>query len=56
MFYFKVVACLYLNSNLFFGRGMQDVSYLAGIEPVPPDVELQSANHWTTREVPSVGF
>ena len=23
-----------------------------GIEPVPPAVEAQSLNHWTTREVP----
>ena len=25
---------------------------LPGIEPVPPAVEAQSLNHWTTREVP----
>ena len=24
-----------------------------GMEPVPPAVEAQSLNHWTTREVPS---
>ena len=29
MFYFKVVECLHLNSNLFFGRGMQDLSSLS---------------------------
>ena len=26
-----------------------------GVEPVPPAVELQSLNHWTTREVHSSG-
>ena len=25
-----------------------------GIEPVPPALEAQSLNHWTTREVPRV--
>ena len=24
-----------------------------GIEPTPPALEVQSLNHWTTREVPS---
>ena len=27
-----------------------------GIEPVPPTVEAQSLNHWTTREVPYPHF
>ena len=27
-----------------------------GIEPVPPRVEAQSPNHWTTREVPDLEF
>ena len=27
-----------------------------GIEPVPPAVEAQSLNHWTSREVPRQGF
>ena len=25
-----------------------------GIEPTPPAVEVQSVNHWTTREVPFI--
>ena len=28
----------------------------SGISPVPPAVEVQSLNHWTTREVPNVSF
>ena len=27
-----------------------------GIEPVPPEVEARSLNHWTTREVPEFCF
>ena len=27
-----------------------------GIEPVPPAVEVQSPNHWTTKEVLSLSF
>ena len=27
-----------------------------GIEPVPPAVEAQNLNHWTTREVPKPGI
>ena len=27
-----------------------------GIKPVPPAVEAQSLNHWTTKEVPSLYF
>ena len=34
-------------------RGMQDVSSQPGIEPVPPAMDVQSANHWTTGEVPT---
>ena len=26
------------------------------LEPVPPAVEVQSLNHWTTREVPRIVF
>ena len=29
---------------------MQDINSQPGIEPVPPAVEAQSPNHWTTRE------
>ena len=32
-------------------RGMQDLSSRAGIEPVPPAVEVGSLKCWTTREV-----
>ena len=27
-----------------------------GIEPVPPAVEMQSPNHWTTGEFPEKSF
>ena len=27
-----------------------------GIEPVPPALEVQSPNHWTSREVPRLEF
>ena len=27
-----------------------------GIEPVPPEVEVQSLNHWTARDVPAQDF
>lgn len=33
--------------------GMQGVSSRPGIEPVPPAMDVQSANHWTTGEVPT---
>ena len=33
--------------------GTQDVSSRPGIEPVPPAMDVQSANHWTTWEVPA---
>ena len=28
----------------------------AGIEPMPSALEARSLNHWTTREIPEVGF
>ena len=27
-----------------------------GIEPAPPALEVQSLNHWTTREVKTISF
>ena len=33
-------------------RGMWDLSPRPGIEPTSPALEVQSLNHWTTREVP----
>ena len=43
-------------SSSFFFRPCQvacgTLVPLPGIEPVPPAVEAQSLNHWTTREVP----
>ena len=32
--------------------GMQDLSSGPGIKPVPPAVEVQSPNHWTSRKMP----
>ena len=37
-------------------RGTQDLSSQTRVEPVPPAVEAQSPNHWTTREVPLLPF
>ena len=42
---------------LFFGRVARGILVpQPGIEPVPPAVEVQSLNHWTTREVPHYCF
>ena len=30
------------------------LALLPGMEPVPLAVEVQSLNHWTTREIPAV--
>ena len=27
-----------------------------GIEPLPPEVEAQNPNHWSSREFPILGF
>ena len=39
---------------LFFGQAMtcEILVPQPGIKPVPPAVEAQCPNHWTTREVP----
>ena len=42
--------CL-LGFVFFFWRRHTGISQ-PGIEPTPPIVEVQSFNHWTTREVP----
>ena len=34
-------------------QGMWDISSLTRVEPVPLAVEVQSLDHWTTREVPT---
>ena len=31
---------------------MWDLSSQSGVKPVSPTVEVQSLNHWTTRETP----
>ena len=36
-----------------FGHGLWDLSSWTRGEPIPPEVEAQSLNHWTGREVPS---
>ena len=33
-------------------RGLWYLSSQPGIELMPPELEVQSLNHWTTREVP----
>ena len=43
--------------SVFYGflatmNGKQDLSFLPGIERMPPAVEVQSPDHWTTGEVP----
>ena len=51
---------LFVCSSLgFFGHNHKACRILAlqpGIEPVPPAVEAQSLNRWTTREVPQTGI
>ena len=48
VFYFYVFILLPLP-----GHSMRDLSPWSGLEPMPPPVEVQHLNHWTTREVPS---
>ena len=31
---------------------LQDLNFSTGIEPRPPEVEVQSSNHWTDKEFP----
>lgn len=33
-------------------NGKQDLSFLPGIDLMPPATAVQSLHHWTTREVP----
>ena len=33
-------------------QGMQELGALTRDQSVPPALEVQSPNHWTTREVP----
>ena len=45
------------SSFLFFGRAACGILVpQPGIEPVPPALEAQSLNHWSTREVPGAPF
>ena len=47
------------NSFFFFWpclKACDILILLAGVEPVPPAVEMQSLNHWTTSEVISDKF
>ena len=39
-----------------FGHSMRDVSSLTRDQTHAPAVEVWSPNHWTTREVPLLGF
>ena len=41
---------------VFLAAQQQNLSSRPGMEPVPPAVEAQSLNHWTTREVPRAGI
>ena len=46
-------------SRCTVGRGARHAGILVphpGIEPMPPVLEAQSPNHWTTREVPLAVF
>ena len=41
------------NTHMFFGQeACRILVPQQGIGPVPPAVEEQGLNHWTTREVP----
>ena len=35
---------------------MWDLVPRPGIEPTPPALEVQSVNHWTSKEVPKAPF
>ena len=37
-------------------RGMWDLGSQPGIEPVRSAVEVQSLDHWTTREIPVISL
>ena len=39
-----------IQERFFFPFGI--LALQLGIESMPPEVELQSLNHWTTKEVP----
>ena len=54
----KVFFLLLLLLFFFFGHIKQLWILLsqAGIEPEPLEVEMQSPNHWATREFPKVIF
>ena len=54
-FFFSLILkywCVYLFTVLAMPHGMQDLISLTGDSTVPPAVEAQSPNHWTTRECP----
>ena len=47
---------IFLHIHIYFGRATGHARILVygpRIEPVPPAVEVQSLNHWTSREVPT---
>ena len=48
--------CLILAFFFFFHKTCYILLPQLGIEPMPPAVEAQSLNHWTTREVPRTDF
>ena len=37
-------------------RGMWDLGSQPAIDPVPSAVEVQSLDHWTTREIPVISL
>ena len=41
-----------LTVQTFEGKVMSPLSLVTGIKPVPPASEVQSLNHWTTRDAP----
>ena len=46
---------IYLSAR-GLSRGMCDPVPWAGVEPGPPELEVLSLSHWTTREVPPVSL
>ena len=49
------LSSFYLFIHLFIGLAACGILVSwPGIETVPPEVEAQSLNHWTTQEVPIV--
>lgn len=52
---FKIHLFIWL-CQVFLHCGMWDLVPQPEIKPGPPLLEARSLSHWTTREVPTIGF